>query len=67
MNLEQIVDQAVEYGQKLGAREVAAAVTREKRKMLKFANNSVTVVQSWDQTVPTVYLLSERKRAGARV
>ena len=67
MNLEQIVDQAVEYGQKLGAREVASAVTREKRKMLKFANNSVTVVQSWDQTVPTVYLLSDRKRAGARV
>jgi PmbA protein len=67
VNLEQIVDQAVEYGQKLGAREVASAVTREKRKMLKFANNSVTVVQSWDQTVPTVYLLSERKRAGARV
>ena len=67
MNLEQIVRQAVDYGQKLGAREVAAAVTRERRKMLKFANNSVTVVQSWDQTVPTVYLLSERKRAGARV
>jgi PmbA protein len=67
VNLEQIVDQAVEYGQKLGAREVAAAVTREKRKMLKFANNSVTVVQSWDQTVPTVYLLSDRKRAAARV
>jgi PmbA protein len=67
VNLGQIVDQAVEYGQRLGAREVAAAVTRERRKMLKFANNSVTVVQSWDQTVPTVYLLSDRKRAGARV
>ena len=67
MNLKQIVDQAVEYGQKLGAREVAAAVTRERRKMLKFANDSVTVVQSWDQTVPTVYMLTERKRAGARV
>jgi PmbA protein len=67
VNPEQIVDQAVEYGLKLGAREVAAAVTREKRKMLKFANDSVTIVQSWDQTVPTVYMLSERKRAGARV
>jgi PmbA protein len=61
------VRQAVEYGQKLGAREVAATVTHERRKMLKFANDSVTVVQSWDQTVPAVYLLSERKRAGARV
>lgn len=67
MDPEEIVDQAVEYGQKLGAREVAAAVTHEKRKMLKFANDSVTVVQSWDQTVPTVYMLSQRKRAGARV
>ena len=61
------MDQAVEYGQRLGAREVAAAVTHERRRMLKFANDSVTVVQSWDQTVPTVYLVSERKRAGARV
>jgi PmbA protein len=61
------VNQAVEYGQRLGAREVAAAVTCERRKMLKFANDSVTVVQSWDQTVPTVYMLSERKRAGARL
>jgi len=67
VNPEQIVDQAVEYGQRLGAREVAAAVTHERRRMLKFANDSVTVVQSWDQTVPTVYLVSERKRAGARV
>lgn len=67
VNLEQIVDQAVDYGQKLGVREVAATVTHERRKMLKFANDSVTVVQSWDQIVPSVYLLSERKRAGARV
>jgi PmbA protein len=67
VNLREIVNQAVEYGEKLGAREVAAAVTHEKRKMLKFANDSVTVVQSWDQTVPTVYMLSQRRRAGARV
>jgi PmbA protein len=67
VNPEQIVDEAVEYGAKLGTGEVAAAVTRERRKMLRFANNSVTVVQSWDQTIPTVYMTSKRKRAGARV
>ena len=67
MNPKQIVDEAVEYGAKLGTGEVAAAVTRERRKMLRFANNSVTVVQSWDQTIPTVYMTSKRKRAGARV
>ena len=67
MDLEQIADEAMEYGRILGVREIAVAVTREKRKMLKFANDSVTVVQSWDQTVPTVYMMSERKRAGAFV
>ncbi|WP_455284783.1 TldD/PmbA family protein [[Eubacterium] cellulosolvens] len=61
------MDEAVKYGAELGAGEVAAAVTRERRKMLRFANNSVTVVQSWDQTVPTVYMTLKRKRAGARV
>jgi PmbA protein len=67
LNPEQIVDEAVGYGAKLGVGEVAAAVTRERRKMLRFANNSVTVVQSWDQTIPTVFMTSKRKRAGARV
>jgi PmbA protein len=67
LNPEQIVNEAVGYGARLGAGEVAAAVTRERRKMLRFANNSVTVVQSWDQTVPTVYMMSKRKRAAARV
>ena len=67
MNLEQIVDEAVKYGQTLGAREVAATVTHEKRKMLKFANDSVTVLQSWNQIVPSVYMVSGRKRAGARL
>jgi len=52
---------------KLGVSEVAAAVTQERRKMLRFANNSVTVAQSWDQTIPTVYVTLKRKRAGARV
>jgi len=67
MDPEQIVEEAVEYGLKLGASEVAASVTHEERKMLRFANNSITVAQSWDQTVPTVYIIFERKRAGARV
>jgi len=67
LNPEKIADEAVDYGIRLGAGEVAAAVTRERRKMLRFANNSVTVVQSWDQTVPTVYMTSKRKRAGARL
>ncbi len=67
MNPEQIVTEAVDYGIKLGAGEVAAAVTHEKRKMLRFANNSITVAQSWDQIVPTVYMVSKRKRAAARV
>lgn len=65
MNLEQIVEDIVEYGEELGASEVAAAVTRERRKMLRFSNNSITIVQSWDRTVPTVYMTSGRKRAAA--
>jgi len=67
LNPEQILGEIVDYGRELGVGEVAAAVTREKRKMLRFSNNSVTVVQSWDQTIPTVYMTSKRKRAGARV
>jgi PmbA protein len=35
--------------------------------MLRFSDNSVTIAQSWDQTVPTVYMTSNRRRAAASV
>lgn len=67
MNPEQVVEEAVKFGLKLGADEVTASMTRERRKMLRFSNNSIIVMQSWDHTVPAVYLTSKRKRAAARV
>jgi len=67
MNPEQILEEAVKFGLKLGADEVAATVARERQKMLRFSNNSIIVMQSWDHTVPAVYLTSKRKRAAARV
>ncbi len=67
MNPEQIVEEAVKFGLELGAQEVAATVTREKQKMLRFSNNSIIVMQSWDHTVPAVFLTMKQKRAAARV
>jgi len=52
---------------KLGVRSVAVAFTRSRDQMVRFSNNSVTVVNSWQNEVPTVYLASNGKRAACRI
>jgi len=47
---------AVERGKVHGFDEVAALVSMTKRTMVKFANNEVTVVQSWIDTETTIYV-----------
>ena len=52
---------------KLGVASVAVGFTRSRDQMVRFSNNSVTVVNSWQNEVPTVYLASEGKRAACRI
>ena len=52
---------------KLGVASVAVGFTRSRDQMVRFSNNSVTVVNSWQNEVPTVYLASNGKRAACRI
>ena len=51
----------------LGTRSVAAGFTRTRDRMVRFSNNSITVTNSWRTEAPTVYLISDRKRAACRI
>lgn len=47
--------------------KAAAGFTRSNEQMIRFSNNSITVVNSWQTETPTVYLLSDGKRAACRI
>ena len=52
---------------KLGVKSAAVGFTRSRDQMVRFSNNSITVVTSWQTEVPTVYLASNGKRAACRI
>ena len=52
---------------KLGVKSAAVGFTRSRDQMVRFSNNSITVVNSWQTEVPTVYLASNGKRAACRI
>jgi PmbA protein len=52
---------------KRGVTTVAVGFTRSRDQMVRFSNNSVTVVNSWQNETPTVYLASNGKRAACRI
>jgi len=52
---------------RLGVESVVVGFTKSRDQMVRFSNNSVTVVNSWQNEVPTVYLASDGKRAACRI
>jgi predicted Zn-dependent protease len=57
---------AVREGKRRGADDVAATSVKEDAKMIRFANNEVTVSQSWRST--TIYVMvSIRKKVAIGV
>lgn len=64
---EEISREILRFGRELGARDIAALISEETWRMVRFSNNSVTVSQSWTSTTPLVYLAAEKKRAASRI
>ncbi len=54
--LKDLPRQIVQRGIKAGSSDVVGQVEVEKRRMIRFSNNSVTVVKTWDVVSPVVYL-----------
>src|SRR5206468_12276803 len=50
--LRELPNQIVERGLKAGATDVVGQIEIEKRRMVRFSNNSITVTMTWDVSVP---------------
>ena len=62
-----LMQQILTTAQKLGVQSVAAGFTRARERMVRFSNNSITVTNSWHTEIPTIYLVSNRKRAACMI
>ncbi len=54
--LQELPRETVKRGLKAGATDVIGLVEVEKRRMVRFSNNSITVVKTWDVVSPVIYL-----------
>jgi PmbA protein len=54
--LQDLPREIVKRGLKAGATDVMGQVEVEKRRMVRFSNNSITVVKTWDVVSPVIYL-----------
>ncbi len=54
--LRDLPDLIVKRGLKAGASDVVGQVEVEKRRMVRFSNNSITVTNTWDVVSPVIYL-----------
>ncbi len=63
MDLQDLNETAVGAAKKLGAEDAVALSTKGAQRMIRFANNSVTVVDQVEEAELTVYLAKSKRRA----
>lgn len=67
MNAHETLWQILKEAKKAGVPSVAAGYRRVHKRMVRFSNNSITVTNSWTSETPTIYLVSEKRRAACVV
>jgi PmbA protein len=67
MDPHDLMQQILTTAGKLGVQSTAAGFTRSHDRMVRFSNNSITVTNSWLTETPTIYLVSNRKRAACMI
>jgi len=67
MDPNEVLRQILLSAKKAGIQSTAAGFRRINKRMVRFSNNSVTVTNSWVSETPTIYLVSEKKRAACVV
>lgn len=67
MDPHDLMEQMLTAAKKIGVQSVAAGFTRGHERMVRFSNNSITITNSWQTETPTIYLVSNKKRAACRI
>ena len=63
----ELMQQIIATAKQLGVQSIAAGFTRNRERMVRFSNNSITVTNSWLTETPTIYLVTSKKRAACRI
>ncbi len=67
MDPHELMQHMLTAAKKVGVQSVAAGFTRSRARMVRFSNNSITITNSWQEETPTIYLVSDKKRAACRI
>ena len=67
MDPHETMERIISAARRLGVKSTAAGFTRSRDQMVRFSNNSITVINTWQTEGPTVYLVSDGKRAACRI
>ena len=67
MDPHETMERIISAARRLGVKSTAAGFTRSRDQMVRFSNNSITVINTWRAEAPTAYLVSDGKRAACRV
>ncbi len=67
MNPSDVMKQILTTAQRQGIQSTAAGFTRTHKRMVRFSNNTITITNSWLTETPTVYLVSNKRRAACMV
>jgi PmbA protein len=65
--LKDLPGQIVQRGLKAGAGDVVGQVEVERRRMVRFSNNSITVTKTWDVISPFIYLGFGKRSIASRL
>jgi PmbA protein len=63
----EVMEQILSTARKSGVQSAAAGFTSLRERMVRFSNNSITVTNSWRTGAPTVYLVSNKRRAACMI
>ena len=58
-----MLQQILLTAKKSNVQSTAAGFRRTQKRMVRFSNNSITVTNSWFSEIPTIYLVSDKRRA----
>ena len=67
MNPHDAMENILTAARKQGIESAAAGFTRTRKRMVRFSNNSITITNSWLSETPTIYLVSNKRRAACMV
>jgi PmbA protein len=67
VNTADLADEIIKYCEVQGAEDIGVVITNENKRMLRFSDNSITVVQTWKSTIPLTHMNINGNRVTCKI